>query len=67
MAISYCFNGSWLLFSHLRGLQLGAPPGGVISPLLFNILMHKVACSSFPWHTNVIEYAEDIYLQCDIL
>ena len=45
--------------------DLGTPQGGVLSPMLFNILMDKVARYPFPQGTEVIIYADDILLQCN--
>ena len=45
--------------------ELGTPQGGVLSPMLFNVLMDKIARYPFPQGTEVIIYADDILLQCD--
>lgn len=45
--------------------ELGTPQGGVLSPMLFNILMDRLARHPFPQGTEVIVYADDILLQCD--
>ncbi|XP_050700378.1 uncharacterized protein LOC126987455 [Eriocheir sinensis] len=44
--------------------ELGTPQGGVLSPMLFNILMDKIARWPFPGNTQVIIYADDILVQC---
>ena len=45
-------------------MELGTPQGGVLSPMLFNILMDKIARHSFPKGTQIIIYADDIVIQC---
>ena len=45
--------------------ELGTPQGGVLSPMLFNVLLDKIACHPFPHGTEVIIYADDILIQCD--
>ena len=45
-------------------LELGTPQGGVLSPLLFNILMDKIARHNFTEGTQIMIYADDIILQC---
>lgn len=44
--------------------ELGTLQGGVLSPMLFNILMDKIARWPFPGNTQVIIYADDILVQC---
>ena len=44
--------------------ELGTPQGGVLSPMLFNVLMDKIARWPFPQGTQVLIYADDILLQC---
>lgn len=44
--------------------DLGTPQGGVLSPMLFNILMDKVARYPFPQGTQVIIYVADILIRC---
>lgn len=51
--------GSWVLYN------LKSPQGGVLSPMLFNIIMDKIARHSFPQGTEIIIYANDILIQCD--
>ena len=53
---SYSSNGTF---------ELGTPQGGVLSPMLFNVLMDKIARHPFPQGTEVIIYADDILLQSD--
>ncbi|XP_076049533.1 uncharacterized protein LOC143030260 [Oratosquilla oratoria] len=45
--------------------ELGTPQGGVPSPMLYNILMDKIARYEFTQGTKVIIYADDILIQCD--
>ena len=47
--------------------ELGTPQGGVLSPMLFNVLMDKIARYSFPQGTQVLIYADDILLQCSVV
>ena len=47
-----------------KNLELGTPQGGVLSPLLFNVLMDKIARHQFPAGTQILVYADDILLQC---
>lgn len=49
--------------SEERGLDLGTPQGGVLSPMLFNVLMNKIARQKLADDVNVIIYADDIMLQ----
>ncbi|XP_066959103.1 uncharacterized protein [Macrobrachium rosenbergii] len=44
---------------------LGTPQGGVLSPVLFNILMDRIASYQFPGNPQVIIYADDILIQCE--
>ncbi|KAK3895411.1 hypothetical protein Pcinc_000864 [Petrolisthes cinctipes] len=46
-------------------LDLGTPQGSVLSPMLFNTLMDKIARYEFPQGTQVIIYADDIVIQCE--
>lgn len=47
--------------SDTMDFHLGTPQGGVLSPTLFNILMHKLLQGiSFNEHESVISYADDI-------
>lgn len=46
-------------------LDLGTPQGGVLSPMLFNVLMDKIARHVFPINTQIIVYADDIVIQCN--
>ena len=50
--------------AHSRSFDLGTPQGGVLSPMLFNILMHKLI-SDLPLHEEdtLICYADDICLK----
>ena len=45
-------------------LELGTPQGGVLSPMLFNILMDRIARWPFPPGSQVVLYADDILIQC---
>ena len=47
-----------------HSLELGTPQGGVLSPLLFNVLMDKIARHSFADGTQIVIYADDILIQC---
>ncbi|XP_063849706.1 uncharacterized protein LOC135093957 [Scylla paramamosain] len=47
--------------------ELGTLQGGVLSPMLCNVLMDKIAHCSFPQGTQVLIYADDILLQCPTL
>lgn len=53
------------VYSNKGSFELGTPQGGVLSPMLFNILMDKIARHPFPQGTQVIIYADDILLQSD--
>ncbi|XP_063848254.1 uncharacterized protein LOC135093209 [Scylla paramamosain] len=44
--------------------EIGTSQGGVLSPMLFNVLMDKIARCSFPQGTQVLIYADDMLLQC---
>ena len=50
--------------SEEKNLELGTPQGGVLSPMLFNILMDKIASYRFYGDAQVIIYADDILIQC---
>lgn len=52
------------LESEERNFELGIPQGGVLSPVLFNVLMYQIGRHSFPHGTQVFNYADDILLQC---
>lgn len=52
------------LESEERNFELGIPQGGVLSPVLFNVLMDQIGRHSFPHGTQVLIYADDILLQC---
>lgn len=43
--------------------HLGTPQGGVISPMLFNVLMNRVASQELAAGVRTIIYADDIMLQ----
>lgn len=45
-------------------MELGTPQGSILSPLLFNVVMDKIAQWPFPTGTQIIIYADDILLQC---
>ena len=45
--------------------DLGTPQGGVLSPMLFNILMDRIASYQFSGNAQVIIYADDILIQCE--
>ena len=57
----------WLqgILSDEETFELGTPQGGVLSPMLYNILMDKIARYEFTQGTKVIIYADDILIQCD--
>ena len=44
--------------------EVGTPQDGVLSPMLFNVLMDKIARWPFPGDTQVTIYADDILVQC---
>ncbi|XP_068212642.1 uncharacterized protein [Palaemon carinicauda] len=44
--------------------ELGIPQGGVLSPMIFNILMDEIASYKFHGNSQVIIYADDILIQC---
>lgn len=44
--------------------ELGAPQGGVLSPMLFNVLMNKIVLWPFPGDIQVFIFADDILVQC---
>ncbi|XP_068204845.1 uncharacterized protein [Palaemon carinicauda] len=44
--------------------ELGTPQGGVLSPMIFNILMDEIASYKFHGNSQVIIYADDILIQC---
>ena len=46
-----------------RKMDLGIPQGGVLSPIVFNVLMDKIARHAFPINTQIIVYADDIVIQ----
>ena len=50
-------------YSHTRALELGTPQGGVLSPMLFNVLMNKIATIELPNGVTHVGYADDILLQ----
>ena len=50
--------------SHEMNFELGTPQGGVLSPMLFNILMNRIGRHNFPHGTQVLIYADDILVQC---
>ena len=54
------FQGS---YSAEGNFELGTPQGGVLSPMLFNVLMDRIARHPFPQGVEVIIYADDILLQ----
>ncbi len=45
-----------------RPVTLGCPQGGVLSPLLWNLLVDDIIRSSFPFHVHTTGYADDINL-----
>ena len=49
--------------SEERALELGTPQGGVLSPMLFNVLMNKIASHKYPKGVVTIIYADDILFQ----
>ena len=51
--------------SQEKKMNLGTPQGGVISPILFNILMMNIADIKLPTGCNLIIYADDICLQSE--
>ena len=59
MYASVLFRG--VKSTRMRSFELGTPQGGVLSPMLFNILMHKLI-ADIPVQPNeaVICYADDI-------
>lgn len=52
------------LESEERNFEIGIPQGGVLSPVLSNVLMYQIGRHSFPHGTQVLIYADDILLQC---
>lgn len=51
---------------HASGCKLlenGTPQGGVLSPMLFNVLMNVLAQLNYPAGTQHIGYADDVVLQ----
>ena len=50
--------------SEQKEFELGTPQGGVLSPMLFNILMDNIASYKFYGNSQVIIYADDILIQC---
>ena len=50
--------------SEEKEMELGTPQGGVLSPVLFNILMDRIASYKFYGESQVIIYADDILIQC---
>lgn len=50
-------------YSSKEGFELGTPQWGVLSPMLFNVLLDKIARWPFPGNTQVLIYADDILLQ----
>ena len=56
-----CYQGCE---SEEMDLELGTPQGGVLSPILFNVLMDKIARHNFPKGTQILLYADDIVIQC---
>lgn len=57
----------WLhgALSKEKEFELGTPQGGVLSPVLFNVLMDRIARHNFAHGTKIIIYADDILVQCD--
>lgn len=47
-----------------KSFELGTPQGGILSPILFNVLMDRIGRHNFPHGTQVQIYADDILLQC---
>ncbi|MPC90492.1 hypothetical protein E2C01_085481 [Portunus trituberculatus] len=56
----------WGLFtvSSEEVFELGTPLDGVLSPMLFNVLMDKITRCYFPQGIQVLIYADNILLQC---
>ena len=57
-----CYQGTYSAFGEL---ELGTPQGGVLSPTLFNILMHSLCKlnSELGNICNITSYADDILIQ----
>ena len=50
--------------SEEREFELGTPQGGILSPMLFNVLMDRITRHEFATGTQIIIYADDISIQC---
>ena len=50
--------------SEQKEFELGTPQGGVLSPILFNVLMANIASYKFYGNSQEILYADDILIQC---
>ncbi|ROT82187.1 hypothetical protein C7M84_024641 [Penaeus vannamei] len=48
--------------SEFYPFEIGIPQGGLLSPFLFNLLIVKLADTSFPNNTHLIAYADDFQL-----
>ena len=46
--------------SSYKDLENGAPQGGILSPVLFNILMENIAVLQLPVGVDVFIYADDV-------